>query len=106
VVSRVKRDLACAFTRHLPCARCPAVAVMLGAGGAGTYTQRAIPGAGPSLGSCAFCPATWAFYSVDTCAAPLVQTDCGLQGGQDQMRQLGGQVILMQGTGEPFAALR
>jgi hypothetical protein len=56
VVSRVKRDLACAFTRHLPCACCPAVAVTLEAGGAGTYTRRAIPGAGPSLDSCAFCP--------------------------------------------------
>ena len=43
--SGVKRDFACTFTRQFPCARCPAVTVMLEAGGAGTYTQRAIPGA-------------------------------------------------------------
>jgi len=44
VVSGVKRDLACPFTRHLACARCPAVTVALDAGGAGTYTSQAIPG--------------------------------------------------------------
>jgi hypothetical protein len=33
------------------CARCPAVTVMLEAGGAGTYTQRAIPGRESRLGS-------------------------------------------------------
>ena len=33
------------------CARCPAVTVMLEAGGADTYTQQAIPGSEPSRGS-------------------------------------------------------
>jgi hypothetical protein len=43
--SGVKRDFACTFTRNFsPCARCPAVTVMLEVGGTDTYTQRAIPG--------------------------------------------------------------
>ena len=46
--SGVKRDFACTFTRRFsPCARCPAVTVALDAGGAGTYTTRAILGPGP-----------------------------------------------------------
>jgi hypothetical protein len=36
------------------CARCPAVTVALEAGGADTYTQRAIPGSEASQGPCAF----------------------------------------------------
>ena len=36
------------------CARCPAVPVMLEAGGADTYTRRAIPGSEPSQGLCTF----------------------------------------------------
>jgi hypothetical protein len=44
-VSGVKRDFACAFTRHfLTCTRRPAVTVALEVGGANTYTLRAIPG--------------------------------------------------------------
>jgi len=43
--SGVKRDFACTFTSYFPArARCPAVTVTLEAGGADTYTQRAIPG--------------------------------------------------------------
>ena len=42
--SRIKRDFACTFTSEFPRARCPAVTVTLEAGGADTYTQRAIPG--------------------------------------------------------------
>src|SRR5213082_2808294 len=38
------------------CARCPAVTVTLEAGGADTYTQRAIPGSEPSQDSCTFPP--------------------------------------------------
>ncbi len=44
VVSRVKSDFACTPARRFPFARCPAVIVTLEAGGAGTYTERAIPG--------------------------------------------------------------
>ena len=50
--SRIKRDFAlrCTFTRPFStCARCPAVTVTLEARGADTYTQRAIPGAEPSV---------------------------------------------------------
>lgn len=36
-------------------ARCPAGTVTLEAGGAGTDTQRAIPGPEPSQDSCTFC---------------------------------------------------
>jgi hypothetical protein len=50
--SRVKRDFACTFTRHFsPVLVCPAVTVMLEAGGADTYTQRARPGSEPSQNS-------------------------------------------------------
>ena len=52
--SRGKRDFACTCPGSFTCARCPAVAVTLGAGGAGTYTQRAIPGSEPSQDSCTF----------------------------------------------------
>jgi hypothetical protein len=46
--SSVKRDFACTFSRaSSTCARCPAVTVTLDAGGAGTDTQRAIPGTEP-----------------------------------------------------------
>ena len=46
--SRVKHDFACTFTWHYsPVPGCPAGPVMLEAGGAGTYTQRAIPGSEP-----------------------------------------------------------
>jgi len=38
------------------CAGCPAGTVALGAGGAGTYTQRAIPGSEPGQDSCTFRP--------------------------------------------------
>jgi hypothetical protein len=45
VVSRVERDFACKWAgRYSSCAGCPAGAVALGAGGAGTYTERVIPG--------------------------------------------------------------
>ena len=47
--SRVKRDFACTFTGHLPLCLLPCVTVTLEAGGADTYTQRAIPGSEPSL---------------------------------------------------------
>ena len=47
-VSRIKRDFACTFARHLPPVLvAPAVTVTLEAGGADTYTQRAIPGSEP-----------------------------------------------------------
>jgi hypothetical protein len=49
--SRVKRDFACAFTSHFTRVRCPAVTVTLEAGGADTYTQRAIPGTEPGQDS-------------------------------------------------------
>ena len=52
-VSRIKHDFACTFAAPSTCVRCPAATVMLDAGGAGTYTQRAIPGSEPRLGSCA-----------------------------------------------------
>ena len=53
--SGVKRDFACTFARHFfTCAHCPAATVTLGAGGAGTYTQRAIPGSVPGQDSCTF----------------------------------------------------
>jgi hypothetical protein len=39
-----------------PRVRCPAVTVTLDAGGAGTYTQRAIPGPEPSRDWCTFRP--------------------------------------------------
>ncbi len=42
MVSRVKRDFVRTLTGAFP--PCPAGTVMLGAGGAGTYAQRAIPG--------------------------------------------------------------
>jgi hypothetical protein len=45
-VSGVKHDFACAFV-PLSTAGCPAATVMLEAGGARTYTQRAIPGPEP-----------------------------------------------------------
>ncbi len=43
---------------NFTCPRCPAVTVTLDAGGAGTYTQRAIPGSEPSQDSCTFRPDT------------------------------------------------
>jgi len=47
-VSGIKRDFAWYVDQALStCARCPAGTVTLEAGGAGTYTQRAIPGPGP-----------------------------------------------------------
>ena len=46
--SRIKHDFACTFAAPSTCVRCPAATVMLDAGGAGTYTQRAIPGSEPS----------------------------------------------------------
>ena len=53
--SRVKRDFPCTLTGALPPALvCPAGTVALEAGGAGTYTQRAIPGSEPSQNSCTF----------------------------------------------------
>jgi hypothetical protein len=88
-----------------PSAGCPAAAVTLEAGGAGTYAQRAIPGAEPSLDACALCSPRGPL-NVDACAGQLLQADCGLRGGQDQVRQLAGQVVLARGIGEPFAALR
>jgi hypothetical protein len=57
VVSGVKRDLAFTFTSTFPCARYPMVTVALEAGGAGTYTQRAIPGREPEPGFLRFPPA-------------------------------------------------
>ena len=56
--SGVKHDFACTFiTRQFPP---PLVVrrsqVMLEAGGAGTYTQRAIPGSEPSQDSCIYLP--------------------------------------------------
>jgi hypothetical protein len=53
--SRIKRDFACTCARHvLPVLG--AVTVTLDAGGAGTYTQRAIPGSEPSQDFCIFRP--------------------------------------------------
>jgi len=46
--SRVKRNFAFTFTCSSTCAGCPAHTVTLEAGGADTYTQRAIPGSEPS----------------------------------------------------------
>jgi hypothetical protein len=54
--SGVKRDFACAFTSTFTCARRPAATVTLEAGGADTYTQRAIPGSVPSQDYCTFRP--------------------------------------------------
>jgi hypothetical protein len=48
------------------CARCPAATVMLDAGGADTYTQRAIPGPGPDLDSCTFRPVSNSVYHLRT----------------------------------------
>ena len=66
MVCRVKCDFACTLTGAIsPCTGCPAGTVALGAGGADTYTQRAIPGSDlfrvrspPRLGSRASSQAT------------------------------------------------
>ena len=53
--SRVKHDFACTSTEHFPPVLVvPAVTVMLEAGGAGTDTQRAIPGSEPCRVLCTF----------------------------------------------------
>jgi hypothetical protein len=52
--SGVKRDFACTFSRHFHSCSLSAVTVTLEAGGAGTYTQRAIPGSEPGQGRCTF----------------------------------------------------
>ena len=50
--SGVKRLRVYVHQAPFTCTRCPAVTVTLEAGGAGTYTSRAIPGSEPSHGPC------------------------------------------------------
>ncbi len=86
MVSGVKRDFACTFTRHLSaCGRYPAVTVTLETGGAGTDTQRAIPGSDPALGFLHFpffaasplaCLSAAAANSLAKIVPPICRTCC------------------------------
>jgi hypothetical protein len=70
VGSRVKGDFAYVDRRLSACAGCPAGTVMLGAGGAGTYAQQAIPRTLVSPG----CALSWSsvagLFGCSSCSAP------------------------------------